>query len=131
MPFDPLVAIAVGLNILWSGGQLIWKSAEGLLDYSDPSAGREIREKLDAICAELGVGYHGVRFRNTGFRQLIQVHLLFPRDTLLENAHQLATVVEERLPKQLGEPSEVITHLESGEDHETVHSREHNTGVPK
>ena len=72
-----------------------------------------------------------MRFRNTGFRQLIQVHLLFPRDTLLENAHQLATVVEERLPKQLGEPAEVITHLESGEDHETVHSREHNTGVPK
>jgi cation diffusion facilitator family transporter len=36
--FDPLVAIAVALNILWSGGHLIWRSAQGLLDYSDPNA---------------------------------------------------------------------------------------------
>ena len=33
-----------------SGGHLVWHSAVGLLDYSDPKAGREIREKLDTIC---------------------------------------------------------------------------------
>ena len=40
-PFDPMVAIAVAANILWSGGHLVWSSAVGLLDYSDPKAGRE------------------------------------------------------------------------------------------
>ena len=65
-PFDPLVGIAVALNILWSGGHLIWRSVQGLLDYSDPKVGHEMREKLDAICKELGVNYHGVRFRTTG-----------------------------------------------------------------
>ena len=40
-PFDPLVAMAVAANILWSGGHLVWRSAVGLLDYSDPTpAGR-------------------------------------------------------------------------------------------
>ena len=48
-PFDPLVAIVVAANILWSGGRLVWRSAVGLLDYSDPKAGRKIRDKLDAI----------------------------------------------------------------------------------
>lgn len=130
-PFDPLVAIAVALNILWSGGHLMWRSAQGLLDYSDPEAGREILEKLDAICSQLGLGYHGVRFRTTGYRQLIEVHLLFPRATPVGDAHRLATVVEDRLPAELSMPAEVITHLESEEDHEEVHSREHYTGLPK
>jgi hypothetical protein len=31
----------------------------------------------------------------------------------------------------LAKPAEVITHLESLEDHEAVHSREHYTGRPE
>jgi divalent metal cation (Fe/Co/Zn/Cd) transporter len=129
-PFDPLIAIAVALNILWSGGRLTWRSAVGLLDYSDPEAGKQIREKLDAICNELGLHYHGVRYRTTGYRQIIEVHLLFPHTTAVGEAHRLATTLEERLPMELGKPAEVITHLESLEDHEDVHSREHYTGRP-
>jgi cation diffusion facilitator family transporter len=130
-PFDPLIAFAVALNILWSGGHLIWRSAQGLLDYSDPKAGREIRQKLDAICSELGVNYHGVRFRTTGYRQLIEVHLLFPGSTPLGEAHRLATMVEERLPAELRMPAEVITHLESEEDHAEIHAQKHYTGLPQ
>jgi len=62
-PFDPLLAFAVALNILWSGGHLIRESARGLLDYSDPDGGREIRDHLDTICSELQLKYHGLRFR--------------------------------------------------------------------
>jgi len=130
-PFDPLVAIAVAINILWSGGRLAWRSAVGLLDYSDPQAGKQIREKLDAICTEVGVQYHGVRYRTTGYRQLIEVHLLFPHATEVGEAHRLATAVEERLPAELSLPAEVITHLESLEDHEHVHATEHYTGRPE
>jgi cation diffusion facilitator family transporter len=129
-PFDPLVAIAVAVNILWSGGQLVWHSAVGLLDYGDPAAGRKIREKLDAICDELAISYHGVRFRTTGYRQIIEVHLLFPHSTSVGEAHRLATILEERLPKDLGTPAEIVTHLESLEDHSDVHSRQHYTGKP-
>ena len=129
-PFDPLVAIAVAINILWSGGRLVWHSAVGLLDYSDPNAGRQIREKLDALCTELGITYHGVRFRTTGYRQIIEVHLLFPHLTSVGEAHRLATILEERLPARLTMPAEVITHLESLEDHAEVHSEQHYTGKP-
>ena len=130
-PFDPLVAIVVAANILWSGGRLVWRSAVGLLDYSDPEAGRKIRDRLDAICSDLNIQYHGVRFRTTGYRQIIEVHLLFPRHTSVSEAHALATVLEERLPAELGIPAEVITHLESLEDHSEVHHREHYTGKPE
>jgi cation diffusion facilitator family transporter len=130
-PFDPLIAIAVALNILWSGGRLVWRSATGLLDYSDPNAGRQIREKLDALCSELNISYHGVRFRTTGYRQIIEVHLLFPHLTPVGEAHRLATIVEERLPEQLGLPSELITHLESLDDHAEVHREGHYVGKPE
>ena len=52
-PFDPLVAYAVAANILWSGGRLMWHSMKGLLDYSDPGIGHEIRNRLDVICEDL------------------------------------------------------------------------------
>jgi len=130
-PFDPLVAIAVAANILWSGGLLVWRSAVGLLDYSDPKAGRRIRDKLDTICSELAIQYHGVRFRTTGYRQIIEVHLLFPRLTSVSDAHRLATILEERLPSELGTPAEVITHLESLEDHADVHREQHYIGKPE
>ena len=129
-PFDPLVAIAVAINILWSGGRMAWRSAVGLLDYSDPETGKQIRQKLDAICSELAVQYHGVRYRTTGYRHIIEVHLLFPQSTEVGEAHRLATALEERLPGELGKPAEVITHLESLEDHERVHSTTHYTGRP-
>ena len=36
-PFDPLVAIAIAVNILWSGGRLAWRSAVGLLRLLRPA----------------------------------------------------------------------------------------------
>jgi cation diffusion facilitator family transporter len=130
-PFDPLCAIAVALNILWSGGHLIWRSATGLMDTADPRTGTLLREKLDMLCAELGVQYHGVRFRSTGHRVLVEVHLLFGSEVKVGEAHRIATVVEERLPEELGLAAEVITHLEAEEDHHEVHHAEHYTGKPE
>jgi cation diffusion facilitator family transporter len=129
-PFDPLIAYAVAANILWTGGRLLWRSTKGLLDYSDPRIGHQIRAQLDTLCQELGVDYHGVRFRATGQRQMIEVHLLFPDSMKLGDAHRLATIVEERLAQDLEMPAEVITHLESLEDHAQVHRTEHYTGRP-
>jgi cation diffusion facilitator family transporter len=129
-PWDPLVAFAVAANILWSGGRLISQSLKGLLDYSDPKVGHNIRRRLDELCRELGLEYHGVRFRATGARLIIEVHLLFPDAMRLGEAHRLATLVEERLALDLEMPAEVTTHLESLEDHSEVHHVQHYTGRP-
>ena len=129
-PFDPIFAILVALNILWSGGNLIWRSATGLMDTADPETGKRLRAKLDEVCAELGVQYHGVRYRSTGHRLLVEVHLLFASSVTVADAHRVATNLEERLPGALGMAAEVITHLEALDDHAEVHSNEHYTGKP-
>ena len=129
-PWDAICALAVAVNILWSGGNLIWRSATGLLDSADPQTGALLREKLDALSAELDIQYHGVRFRSTGQRLMVEVHLLFAGSETVAEAHRLATLVEERLAETLGQPAEVITHLEARDDHEAVHRALHYTGKP-
>ena len=128
-PFDPICAIVLGLNILWSGGHLVWSSARGLLDYCDPAVGHDLTQKLDGLCAELGLQYHGLRFRTTGNRLMVELHLLFPYDSPLGRAHHLATQLEERLLEALPMRAEIVTHLESVEDHGQVHRAGHHGGA--
>jgi cation diffusion facilitator family transporter len=129
-PFDPLAAIGVALNILWSGGRLIWRSVSGLMDWADPATGRQLRARMDAVCTEMGIQYHGVRFRSTGHRIVVVVHLLFPQKITLGEAHRRATEVERRLAEGLDFPVEVITHLEALEDHREIHGEGDYAGKP-
>ena len=46
--------------------------------HSDPKVGNEIRGKLDAICGELGLQYHGVRYRTMGYRQIMEAIVEVP-----------------------------------------------------
>ncbi|MBI3935163.1 MAG: cation transporter [Acidobacteria bacterium] len=129
-PFDPLLAIGTAVNILRTGRGLIRKSFGGLMDEADPALGTVIREMLDRMTRELGVGYHGVRFRGTGISLWVELHLLFPGDTRLADAHATATSLEEKLKAAFPVPVEVITHLESAEDHSRVHHDSHYEGKP-
>ena len=124
-PLDPLCAMAVALNILVSGGRLVWRSVAGLMDYSDPDLRRALQEKLEELCRELGVEFHAVKLRVTGHRVLVEMHLLFPYDLPLGEAHQRATQIEERLQDALGRPTEVVTHLEALECHDAAHRQPH------
>ena len=54
-----------------------------------------------------------------------------PGPMCVSEAHRLATILEERLPAELGMPAEVMTHLESLEDHADVHREQHYTGKPE
>jgi cation diffusion facilitator family transporter len=120
-PFDPIFAILVALNIFWEGLRLVWQSIRGLLDYADPANESRLRSCLDSFQRESGVGWHELRFRETGGRLLVEVHLLFPYDLSLGKAHEIATGLEEKIQSDFPIPVEVVTHLESNEDHGVVH----------
>ena len=129
-PFDPLCAIAVALNILWSGGKLAFRAVTGLMDYADPALTRTVKDRLSGAAVEMGFEYHAVRIRNTGNRIIIDLHLLFPFQTAVGDAHRKATGLEQKLPAALGMPCEVVTHLESLEDHGTVHPQPETSAPP-
>ncbi len=120
-PFDPIVAILVALNIVWSGGHLVRRSVAGLMDYSDPRVARVLEVHVDAVCRDLGIEYHHLRFRDSGQRVLVDLHVLVPTSMSVGEAHGLATALEERLPGRVPFDVEVVTHIEALEDHAEVH----------
>ena len=123
LPFDPILAFIVALNILWSGGRLVWQSVGGLMDEGDPELDRQIRTVLDVETNTRGLHYHQLRHRHSGTGVWVELHLLFPTDTSIESAHWQATEIEAAIKGNLSVPVTVTTHLEPIEEHEEVHQR--------
>jgi divalent metal cation (Fe/Co/Zn/Cd) transporter len=104
---------------------LIRQSIGGLMDEVDPAIQTQIRRLLVEMTSEAGVEFHGLRHRNAGNTNWVEFHLLFPKNTSLESAHSLATKIEERIQQDSTMRTEVISHLETLEDHHEVHRRGH------
>jgi len=94
---DPVLAIAVALNILREGGHLAWRSVEGLMDSAvEP----EVREQIDRTLAQFQ--HHTIRFdhvvtRRAGQRRFIDMHMHMPADWTLGRAAALRADVEQAL----------------------------------
>jgi len=121
-PFDPILAIGIGLHILWSGVQLVRESSRGLMDTGDPEIDQLLRRVLDAWAATTGGQYHNLRHRSGGNVVWIEVHVLLPGHLDLASAHAAATVLEDDIERELhGQPVMVTTHLEPIEQHAAHH----------
>jgi cation diffusion facilitator family transporter len=125
LPFDPIVAIIAGINILWSGGKLVRQSIGGLMDEVDQNLAHLIKTILERETKRLGLVYHELRFRESGEVVWIEFHLLFPQGVLLENAHTIATQLELQLKSELTVKANIVTHLEPFELHDEVHPDQH------
>ena len=123
LPFDPIFAILVASNILWTAGKLVRQSVGGLMDEADPAIERLVRETLDRETAARDLTYHELRYRNSGTSVWVEVHLLFPARVPVEDAHAAATAIEEALQDVLPVASSVLTHIEPAELHDAAHHR--------
>jgi cation diffusion facilitator family transporter len=121
-PLDPLIAILVALNILWSAWGLMARSVRGLLDIVDPAVNAKLHAVAEQAATELGIQQHQLRPRDTGEQVIADVHLLFPRAMPLGQAHSLATEFERLLAQRVDFPIEIVSHLESIEDHDEIHN---------
>jgi len=126
LPFDPIVAIAAALNILWSGGKLVRQSIGGLMDEGNKETAGAIKKVLDRETSSKGLEYHQLRYRESGNILWLEFHLLFPKGTLLEDAHNIATELETIIKKNLNAQCNIITHLEPLDLHDEIHTEPHN-----
>lgn len=120
-PFDPICAIFVAINILWSGGRLMGRSFQGLMDKADPEVDKAVREVLDTELSKHAVQFHALKNRRAGRTIWVDLHLLFPDETPLWLAHAQATEIEDAIEAKLGPEARVSTHLEPARDHARVH----------
>ncbi|HET8541791.1 MAG TPA: cation diffusion facilitator family transporter [Anaeromyxobacter sp.] len=112
---DPLIAIAVAAQIVWSGVKLVRRSMLGLLD---PVLALE---ELEAVHRVLGrhaspdVQFHAVRTRQAGARRFVSMHVLVPGAWTVSRGHALCEALELEVAREIPNAT-VFTHLEAVED---------------
>ena len=112
---DPVIALLVAANILWTACGLMWRSFQGLLDRSLPE--NELAALRVAVEKNLGPGtaYHAVRTRQAGAVRFVEFHLLVPGSTTVRWAHDLTHVIENAVQAALP-GAEVTIHIEPIEE---------------
>lgn len=111
MRLDPIVALVVAANIVWSGFHIVRDSVKGLMDSALPA------DELIAIHQVLephqqnGIEFHALRTRQSGARRFVSMHILVPGDWDVQQGHELAEKIEAEIRKKLNNVT-VFTHLE-------------------
>lgn len=112
---DPLVALAVALQIVWTGWHLMARSFQGLMDRAIPDEDRaQVIEVLDTLRTQ-GGDYHALRTRVAGAKSFVDVHILLPGKMSIQQGHDLVEHLENDIHARLPH-IEVLTHLEPLED---------------
>lgn len=121
---DPIIAIAVALNIVYTGYQLVSRSASGLMDESiNEDEIKKITTYLDTFKSE-NIEYHSFKTRQAGQRKFISFHLLMPGEKTVKQGHDKADEIEEYIEHMFKEPVMVSTHIEPIEDPASMKAEE-------
>jgi cation diffusion facilitator family transporter len=112
---DPLIAIVVALQILWTGVKLVRRSAVGLLDRSLPPREQAAVQAVLDRHAGPAVQFHALRTRQAGARRFVTLHVLVPGEWSVQQGHALCEQLELEIAATISSAT-VITHLEAIED---------------
>ena len=120
---DPLIALAVAINIVWSGYYLIKRSTLGLMDSALPP--EEIAEVVRILekYVQQGIQCHALRTRQAASRRFVSVHVLVPGSWTVDAGHDLLEHLEADIRAALPEVT-IITHLEPLDDPSSQQDKE-------
>ena len=112
---DPAIALLVAVNIVWTGWQLLRRSAAGLMDVSIPAEEIAAVEAVLANYRAQGLDFHALRTRQAGTRAFVTLHVLVPGHWTVQHGHDWAERIETDICRVLPHAN-VTTHLEPQED---------------
>ena len=111
-PLDPIVALIVGANIMFTGYKLLKGAIQGLLAESLPKEENQIvYAYLDEYAAANGVEFTSVRTTAAGRERMVNLVMQVPGDWTVDRAHDRADEVEVGVAEALG-GAETIVHVE-------------------
>ncbi len=108
---DPLLAAALGVNILWTGYKIALNSMSSLLDQA---ASPEIADRIRSVIETNGGGAleaHDIRTRQAGRALFSGFHLVVPGEMSVHAAHEICDRLESAIEGAI-EGSEVVIHVE-------------------
>ena len=112
---DPIIAILVALNIVWTGAGIIRQSVHGLMDAAISKTDLNTIQNILDRHKETGVEFHALRTRQSGPLKIIAMHVLVPGDWTVHHGHQYVSKIEHELSSAIPD-SVIFTHLESLSD---------------
>ena len=112
---DPIMALVVAVNIVWTGINLVRRSVEGLMDVALPESELKIVEAVMAKYRAKNVGFHGLRTRQAASRRFLSVHILVPGAWIVHDAHQITEDFEGDIRTAFGD-AVIHTHIEPIDD---------------
>lgn len=111
---DPILAILVSGNILWSGWRLLKMSISGLMDVvPDPETMQHIEKAIE----EGGAGamqVHDVKARVSGASTFVEFHLVVDGQTTVGAAHAICDRIEEAIRNRVPR-ARITIHVEPDE----------------
>lgn len=109
---DPIAAFVIALLIGRTGYEILSEATKVLSDYSrvSPSAIRKVALGVNGVneC-------HDIRSRGSATDVYVDLRLHVPSDLKIEDAHDLAHKVEERIKEEFSTVTEVVVHVEPEE----------------
>lgn len=106
---DPIAAFVIALLIGRTGYEILSEATKVLSDYSrvSPSAIRKVALGVNGVneC-------HDIRSRGSATDVYVDLRLHVPSDLKIEDAHDLAHKVEERIKEEFSTVTEVVVHVE-------------------
>ena len=108
---DPVVALAVAANIIWTGVGIVRRSVAGLMDSALSATDQAALQSVLKPHREAGVGFHKPQTRQAGARKFVSLPVLVPAGWTVDRGHQLAGLVASDIRQALPDAS-VTTHLE-------------------
>lgn len=112
---DPVIALIVAANIVFTGVRLVRRSIDGLMDRALPAATQAAIERILDGYAGDRIAFHALRTRQAGQRSFISVHVLVPGTWTVHDGHVLLERIERDLRSAVPNAT-VFTHLEPIED---------------
>lgn len=112
---DPLVALAVAINITFTGVRLIHSSLDGLMDATLPAEQNAALVAVLRSHASDTVSFHGLQTRASGRQSYANVDVLVPGAWTVHRSHRLAELIKEQM-KEAVPGLHVMVHMEPIED---------------
>ena len=112
---DPVIALAVAVNIVFTGVSLLRRSAYGLMDQALPP---ERVLQIEAILTRYrgaDVEFHAIRTRSAAGRSFVSMHVLVPGDWTVKQGHDLVESLEHDIAMAVPGLT-AFTHIEPRED---------------
>jgi cation diffusion facilitator family transporter len=118
---DPLIAIAVAINVAWEGYRLLNGSLSRLMDEADESLIESTTSLLEGSRRPPWIDIHSLRSWRSGARQHIDFHLTVPRYFDVDQVHAIHDEVEAALFEEDQHGGDVVVHFDPCDESECHH----------